>query len=89
MIWQSPWAWAVAALVLAGLEIILPGWILLGFAIGAGVVAALIGTGVLGAGLPMALVAFGLASLVAWWLLRRSMGARGEARIWHRDINDN
>lgn len=88
MIWQSAWAWGVAAVVLAGLEMLLPGWILLGFAGGAAVVAGLVALGVLGAALPMLLVVFGLASLAAWWVLRRSMGARGEARIWHRDINE-
>lgn len=89
MIWQNPWAWAIAAVMLAGLEMLLPGWILLGFAGGAAVVAAAIGLGVLGHSLPWLLVVFGAASLLAWWVLRRIMGARGDARIWHRDINEN
>ncbi len=89
MIWQNPWAWAIAAVVLAGLEMLLPGWILLGFAGGAAVVAALIGLGALGGSLPWMLVVFAVASLLAWWALRRTMGARGTARIWHRDINEN
>lgn len=89
MIWQNAWLWAIAAVVLAGLEILLPGWILLGFAGGAAVVAALIGAGVIGPSLPWMLVVLGLASGVTWWVLRRTLGARGDTRIVHRDINEN
>jgi len=90
MIWQQPWVWVVAGLVLAGLEMVMPGQILLGFGIGALVVAGLLWAGVLGHSLPVALVVLALASVLAWAVLRRVMGVtRGQTRIWTRDINDD
>ena len=67
------WTWAVAALVMGILEIIAPAFVLLGFAIGAGVVAVLLligGPALVGGTVPMAVVIFASVSLVAWLVLR-------------------
>ena len=91
MLWQQGWIWAVAGLVLAGMEILIPGNILIGFAIGAMAVAILLWTG-LGAGLTLALllVVMAVAALVAFIVLRRVIGIRaGQVKIVKRDINEN
>ncbi|MCU0814935.1 MAG: hypothetical protein MUF74_00190 [Cypionkella sp.] len=89
MLWQVWWVWIVAGFALGVLEVILPGYIFLGFAIGAVVVGAGLGLGVLGHGLAGLVLVFALASLVAWFALRRTMGVRpGQVKVWDRDIND-
>jgi membrane protein implicated in regulation of membrane protease activity len=84
------WAWVVLGFALGVLEILAPGYIFLGFAIGAVLTGILVGVGLAPAGLPALLVIFAVASLAAWLVLRRTMGIRqGQVKIWDRDINDN
>ena len=88
-IWTVWWAWVVLGFALGVLEVLAPGYIFLGFAIGAVLTGALVGLGILGGNLPVLLFVFALASLVAWLVLRRVMGLRdGQVKIWDRDIND-
>jgi len=78
-----------AGFVLGILEVAVPGFIFLGFAIGAVVTGGLIWAGVLGANLPFLLLVFALASLAGWVALRQLFGVRkGQVKIWDRDIND-
>ncbi|MEZ5798881.1 MAG: hypothetical protein R3D63_16270 [Paracoccaceae bacterium] len=88
-IWTVWWAWVVLGFVLGILEVIVPGFIFLGFAIGAvltGVVAGLELTG----SLPLLILIFAVASVVAWLVLRRLMGVReNQVKVWDRDINDS
>lgn len=89
MIWQVWWAWLLAGVVLGILETILPGFVLLGFALGAVVTGVLLWAGVLGGALAPTLLIFALASLAGWALLRRFFGVRkGQVKIWDRDINE-
>lgn len=82
------WAWVVLGFALGVLEILAPGYIFLGFAIGAILTGALVGFG-LPAGLPALVLIFAIASVVAWLVLRRTVGVReGQVKIWDRDIND-
>lgn len=86
---QVWWAWVVAGFALGVLEVIVPGFIFLGFAIGAVITGALIGVGILVGGPPLLLMVFAALSVVAWLGLRRVMGVReGQVKIWHKDIND-
>ena len=88
-LWNLWWAWIGFGIVLGILEIFAPGYIFLGFAIGAVVTGILTATGVF-TSLPMLLLIFALASVVAWLVLRRVMGVRaGQVKIWDRDINEN
>lgn len=88
--WQEWWVWLVAAAVLGILEVFLPGFILLGFAIGAALTGILLWLGVLGPSLAWLLLVFALGSLVAWITLRSLAGVRkGQIKHWDRDINDN
>ncbi|EEW23794.1 NfeD family protein [Rhodobacter ferrooxidans] len=89
MMWATWWVWVVAGFGLGILEVALPGFIFLGFAIGAIATGALIWLGALGANLPLLLLVFAFASLLAWAVLRRVFGIRaGQVKLWDRDIND-
>lgn len=83
------WVWMAGALALAIIEIILPGFIFLGFAIGAFAVSLiLLNTGVM-FGLPVLLLIFAAMSLVAWLLLRRFFAMpKGQVKRFEGDIND-
>ncbi len=90
MSWELWWIWAVAGLLLAIVEVIVPGYIFLGFAIGAIATGVIMLIGLNFGGLPAALAFFAVASLAAWYTLRRVLGIReGQVKIWDRDINDN
>jgi membrane protein implicated in regulation of membrane protease activity len=79
-----------AALVLATAEVILPGFIFLGFAMGAFVMGALLLIGLTGLSMPITLVVFALLSLGSYLGLRYFFGLKtGQVTIWDRDINDN
>jgi inner membrane protein len=89
-LWQEWWVWMVAGAILAILEVLIPGFILLGFAIGAGLTGVLLWFGFLGGSLGLLLLVFGVASLIAWLALHRLVGVRhGQVKVWDRDINDN
>jgi membrane protein implicated in regulation of membrane protease activity len=83
------WVWLAAALVLAILEVLAPGFVFLGFAIAAAVV----GLALLGPlqflTVPMLLLIFAAISLVAWLLLRRFFALpKGQVKTINHDIND-
>lgn len=83
------WAWVILGFALGVLEVLVPGFIFLGFAIGAVVTGVLVGLGV-PAGLPALILIFAVVSVVAWLILRRVVGVRdGQVKVWDRDINDN
>jgi membrane protein implicated in regulation of membrane protease activity len=82
------WAWVVLGFALGVLEILAPGYIFLGFAIGAVLTGIIVALGI-PAGVPALILVFAIASLIAWLILRRTMGVRqGQVKIWDRDIND-
>ncbi|MDP2739902.1 MAG: hypothetical protein Q8O82_14675 [Pseudorhodobacter sp.] len=89
MIWSLWWVWVAGGFALGILEVLMPGYIFLGFAIGAMLTGALVWLGLMGTSLPALLVVFALASLAAWAVLRHLLGVRrGQIKIWDRDIND-
>lgn len=89
MLWTEWWIWMIAGAVLAILEIMIPGFILLGFAVGAALTGLLLWLGVLGASLAMLVLVFAVTSLIAWLVLRRVVGVRhGQVKVWDRDINE-
>jgi membrane protein implicated in regulation of membrane protease activity len=88
--WAIWWVWVVAGFGLGVLEVLVPGFIFLGFAIGAVLTGALVGFGLLGANVPVLVLAFAVLSVAAWLALRTTMGVRaGQVKLWDRDINDN
>ena len=87
--WATWWVWVVAGFALGVVEVLVPGFIFLGFAIGAVMTGVLVGIGLLGANVPLLVLAFALASLAAWYVLRRMFGVKGgEVKLWDKDIND-
>ena len=89
MLWELSWVWFSAALILATAEVLVPGYVFLGFALGAlslGLVLTVVQLG----GLAITLVIFAVFSLIAYLAMRRVFGVKtGSVKIWDRDINDN
>ncbi|PVA11606.1 hypothetical protein DC366_01165 [Pelagivirga sediminicola] len=87
-LWALWWAWLVAALLFAIIEIVLPGFLFLGFALGAAAVGFLLIFAPLALGLPLLLVLFAALSLGAWAALRRMFRLRnGQVRRVKGDVN--
>ncbi len=78
----------VFGVALGLLEVLVPGFIFLGFAVGAVVTGGLVAIGVLGANAPLLVLVFALLSLVAFLGLRRVVGVTpGQVKLWDKDIN--
>lgn len=83
------WVWIAAALGLAILEVLAPGFVFLGFAIGA----AIVGLMLLGPAqllsVPLLILIFAALSLIAWLVLRRVFALPGSTpKTFDHDIND-
>ncbi|WP_375175418.1 NfeD family protein [Pseudooceanicola sp.] len=95
MVWSVWWVWIAAALVLGIIEVLAPGFIFLGFSIGALAIGVLLLVGgpaatAISGSLAVLLVVFGLVSALAWVVLRRVVGVRrGQVTIFERDVNDD
>ncbi|AXC51052.1 hypothetical protein DRW48_03945 [Paracoccus suum] len=88
--WDNGWLWLAVALVLALVELALPGYLFLGTAIAVALMGLVLLAGLWGGGLPGALVVVALLSGAVWLGLRRlSTPREGQVRIWRRDINDD
>ncbi|SFK56118.1 NfeD family protein [Shimia haliotis] len=83
------WVWLAAALVLAILEVLAPGFVFLGFAIGAAVMGVILLVAGQSLSIPMILLIFAALSLVAWLVLRRVFELPGgQVKTFDHDIND-
>ncbi|UWR09838.1 NfeD family protein [Sulfitobacter mediterraneus] len=83
------WVWICIALALGVVELLAPGFIFLGFGLGALAMAGVVLVAP-GINIPALLALFAVLSLIAWIILR--MGFRKQssgARIVTKDINDN
>lgn len=86
-LWSLWWVWLAAALALAILEVMVPGFIFLGFAVGAAITALVLLLPVQ-LGLMALLAIFAGLSLIAWLILRRVFRTPDDqTRIIHEDIN--
>lgn len=86
---QAWWMWVAGGVALGVLELLVPAYVFLGFALGALGTGALVGLGVL-VTLPVTLAVFGALSLAAWAGLRAVLGRRaGDVKVITRDINDS
>jgi len=91
-VWQQPWAWLAGGLVLAILEVLIPGYIFLGFGIGAALVGVMLflGGDAVAQSVPFLILGFAILSLVAWLVLRRALGVqKGQVKTFDKDINDD
>ncbi len=95
MMWSDYWVWFAGALILGILEIIAPGYILLGFALSAGVIGTILAIGGapamwLAGSLPITLVVFAAVALALWLILRKVFALKtGQVKTFDHDINDN
>jgi len=88
-LWSEWWVWMTAALIMATLEVLLPAYIFLGFAIGAAFVGLLMLIGLSAAGFAATLLIFAILSLISYVAMRKIFGLRqGQVKTWHTDIND-
>ncbi|MEH7828117.1 NfeD family protein [Gemmobacter denitrificans] len=86
---MSWWVWVVAGLAVGIIEILAPGYIFLGFAIGAVAVGLLHWAGLMASGLAFQIAAFAVISVLAWLGLSRAFPLqRGQVKRWTRDINE-
>jgi membrane protein implicated in regulation of membrane protease activity len=95
MWWSLWWVWLSGAVLLGVLEIIVPGYVFLGFAMGAAVtgLVLLVGgplSGMLVGSVPGLALFFAVVSLLCWFGLRRWLGVRkGQLKVFDRDINED
>lgn len=83
------WVWVVVAVGLGVLEVLLPSFIFLGFAIAAIIMAVIVGISG-GMGPALAILIFAVLALVAWLLLRAKFGtSEQDVKVWRDDINKN
>ncbi|MFV1530810.1 MULTISPECIES: NfeD family protein [unclassified Phaeobacter] len=84
------WVWIAIAIGLAIVEVLAPGFIFLGFAVGAVLVALLLVATPAGSiTLPVLLLVYATLSLIAWLVLRHFFkGPKGQVKHFDHDIND-
>ena len=83
------WIWIAFAVALGIVELLLPAFIFLGFAIGAFLVSMLLLNTGLALTLPPLLLIFAGLSLVAWLILRSVFSLpKGQVQRFHDDVND-
>ena len=89
-LWLEWWFWLSFAAVLGILEVLLPAFVFLGFALGAAAVGILLATGWVALTPSWSFVVFAVLSLVGYVALRAVFGGhQGQVRRINRDINDN
>ncbi|MCX8953146.1 hypothetical protein OU790_06840 [Ruegeria sp. NA] len=87
--WLTWWIWLAAALALGILEIFLPGFIFLGFAIGAAVTGLILAVPGMALSLNVLALIFAVMSLIAWLVLRKLFALpNGQVKTFNHDIND-
>jgi membrane protein implicated in regulation of membrane protease activity len=90
MLWQEWWVWIAAGVVLGALEVVVSGYVLLGFALGAVLTGVLLLLGALGGSLAVLVLIWAVASLAAWLGLRALFGLpRDNVKVIEHDINEN
>lgn len=88
-LWTLWWVWLSAALILATLEVLIPGYIFLGFALGAAAMGLLMLLGLSAAGFALTFAIFAVLSLLAYLGMRRFFSLRkGQVKVWDTDINE-
>jgi len=89
-----PAAWLAIAFAMGVVELVMPGYLFLGFATGAIIVSGLLFLGLEGwftgvAGLTYLVAVYAAISLVSWFVLRRVLKAGPNLRKVDRDINED
>ena len=83
------WVWMAAALALGILEVLAPGFIFLGFAIGAALVSLIVAFSLMTISWQVMLVLWAGLSLAVWLVMRRAFSLpKGNVKHFDHDIND-
>ncbi len=89
-LWTEWWVWLCIGVVFAILEMVIPAWVFLGFALGAAAMGGIVAMKVMTLGLAGSILGFAIMSVAAYVLLRAVFGLKhGQVKIWDRDINEN
>ncbi|MFX0540258.1 NfeD family protein [Roseovarius sp. S4756] len=89
-LWSLWWVWMAAALLLAIAEVVLPGFLALGFAIAAAIIGFFLIFAPTALGLPALLAICAILALITWLILRRFFRLEnGQVRRVRGDINKN
>ena len=89
-LWLEWWVWMCIAVVFAILEVVIPAWVFLGFALGAAAMGGFVALNLTTLGLAGSILAFAVLSVLAYLVLRAAFGLKhGQVKIWDRDINEN
>jgi len=95
MVWEVWWAWIAFGLVLAILELLAPGFVFVGFALGAVATGLVLWTDLFPAAwmdgsFARHLLVFAVLSVGFWVLVRALLGVRGgQVKTFDRDINED
>ncbi|MEN3951441.1 hypothetical protein [Iodidimonas sp. SYSU 1G8] len=89
-----PVAWLTVGLIFGVIEVLVPGYLFLGFATGAIFMSAILFMGAEGlftglGGLAYLIAFYAAISLASWFLLRKVLKAGADARKVERDINED
>lgn len=88
MIWEQWWAWVVFGCALGVLEVLAPGFIFLGFAVGAVATGVLVALGLVGGNVALLVLVFAVLSLAGFVGFRKVVGVtKGQTKVWDEDIN--
>ncbi len=83
------WAWLAGAFALGILEMAVPGFIFLGFAIGAALTALIVAVAGPSLSVTGIMLIFAVLSLIAWLVLQRVFSLKkGQVKTFDTDIND-
>lgn len=87
--WSIWWVWLSAALILGIVEILMPGFVFLGFAIGASIVSLILLLVGPVMSLPVMIFVFAGLSLASWLVLRKVFELpQGQVKTFEHDINE-
>jgi len=95
VIWEEWWFWIVGGMAIAILELFLPGYLFVGFALGGVAVGLIILGGIWPSGwmdgsMANHLLVLSILSILIWLALRRFLGIRrGQVKTFDRDINED
>jgi membrane protein implicated in regulation of membrane protease activity len=88
-LFSNGWVWLATALALGVLEVLAPGFVFLGFALGALVIGVLLLTTGVALSAPMLALIFAGLSLIAWLVMRRIFGRNtSQVQTFDHDVND-
>ena len=89
MDWNVWWVWVAGGIILVILEVFLPVFWFLGFAVGAMLIGLLLALGI-EPSTGWTILLFSIFSLIAWLVIRKVVGVRkGQLHVASKDVNED